>query len=101
MATETTYTDLRAKLASHLDRVTDDREVLLVRRRGARDVAIVPADELSSLMETAHLLRSPKNAERLLGALKRAVEGKASAESVASLRRSAGLDPAGSGLRGR
>ena len=101
MATETTYTDLRAKLASHLDRVTDDHEVLLVRRRGARDVAIVPADELSSLMETAHLLRSPKNAQRLLRALKRAVEGKGASESVASLRRSAGLDPAGSGLRGR
>jgi antitoxin YefM len=101
MALETTNTDLRAKLASHLDRVTDDREVLLVRRRGARDVAIVPADELSSLMETAHLLRSPKNAERLLRALKRAVEGKGASESVASLRRSAGLDPAGSGLRGR
>jgi antitoxin YefM len=60
MAVETTYTALRGKLAGFLDRVTDDREVLLVRRRGARDVAIVPADELSSLMETAHLLRSPK-----------------------------------------
>jgi antitoxin YefM len=87
MAAETTYTDLRGNLASYLDRVTDNREVLIVRRRGARDVAIVPSDELSGLMETAHLLRSPKNAQRLLRALKRAVEGKGAAESVASLRR--------------
>jgi antitoxin YefM len=32
---------------------------VVVRRRGARDVAIIAADELSSLTETAHLLRSP------------------------------------------
>jgi antitoxin YefM len=87
MAAETTYTDLRGNLASYLDQVTDNREVLIVRRRGARDVAIVPSDELSGLMETAHLLRSPKNAQRLLRALKRAVEGKGAADSVANLRR--------------
>jgi antitoxin YefM len=92
MAIETTYTALRGNLASYLDRVTDDREVVIVRRRGARDVAIVSADELSSLTETAYLLRSPKNAERLLRAQKRAVEGGGTPESVASLRRSVGLD---------
>ena len=73
MAVETTYTALRERLAGFLDQVTDDREVVIVRRRGARDVAIVPADELSSLMETAYLLRSPKNAERLLEALTQSV----------------------------
>ena len=92
MATETTYTALRQGLATFLDRVTDDREVLLVRRRGARDVAIVPADELTSLMETAHLLRSPKNAERLLRALERAANAEGATESIASLRRAVGLD---------
>jgi antitoxin YefM len=86
MAAETTYTALRGNLASYLDQVTDNREVLIVRRRGARDVAIVPSDELSGLMETAHLLRAPKNAQRLLRALKRAVEGEGAAEPVASLR---------------
>ena len=91
MATETTYTALRDNLASCLNRVVDDREVLLVRRRGARDVAIVPADELSSLMETAYLLRSPKNAERLLGALRRAENGEGKVETVEELRKSIGL----------
>jgi len=95
MATETTYTALRENLATFLDGVTNDRKVLLVRRRGARDVAIVPADELVSLMETAHLLRSPKNAQRLLRALGRAAEGDGAVETVAQLRRAVGLNAKG------
>ena len=76
MATiETTYTALRENLASYLNRITDDREVLVVKRRGAPDVAIIAADELAGLTETAYLLRSPKNAERLLSALHRAKRG--------------------------
>jgi antitoxin YefM len=92
MAVETTYTALRAGLAGFLDQVTDDREVVIVRRRGARDVAIIPADELSSLMETAHLLRSPKNAERLLESMREMERGGGKVETVDSLRRSLGLD---------
>lgn len=91
MAIETTYTALRENLASYLDEVVDDQEVLIVRRRGARDVAIVRADELAGLLETAHLLRSPKNAARLLKALRRAEHGEGTVESIESLRRSAGL----------
>jgi antitoxin YefM len=91
MATETTYTALRDNLSSCLNRVVDDREVLIVRRRGARDVAILAADELAGLMETDYLLRSPKNAERLLGALRRAENGEGRVETVEELRKSVGL----------
>ena len=35
------------------------------------DVALIPAAELAGLIETAHLLRSPKNARRLLTAVRR------------------------------
>jgi len=91
MPVETTYTALREKLAGFLDQVVDDREVVIVRRRGARDVAILPADELSSLMETAHLLRSPKNAERLLASLRELDEGGGAVVSVEELRESVGL----------
>jgi len=94
MALETTYTALREKLAGFLDQVTDDREVVIVRRRGARDVAILPADELSSLMETAHLLRSPKNAERLFEAMRELDQGKGEVMTVDELRHSVGLDKA-------
>ena len=95
VAIETTYTQLRDKLASVLDKVVEDREVVIVRRRGARDVALVPADELAGLMETAHLLRSPRNAKRLITALRRAERRNGKAEKVASLRRELGLGPAG------
>lgn len=91
MAIETTYTKLRDELATFLDKVTDDKEVVIVRRRGAKDVALVPASELSGLMETAYLLRSPKNARRLLSALKRAESGKSKPESLENLRREMGL----------
>ncbi|MGD0801255.1 MAG: type II toxin-antitoxin system Phd/YefM family antitoxin [Terracidiphilus sp.] len=63
-----------------------------VRRRGARDVAIVPADELSSLLETAYLLRSPKNAERLVEALRELEQGGGEVMTVEKLRRSVGLE---------
>lgn len=92
---ETTYTSLRERLASVLDQVANDQEVVIVRRRGAKDVALVPAEELAGLMETAHLLRSPKNARRLLTALQRAARGKRRPESAEKLRREMGLGPAG------
>jgi len=87
MAIETTYTSLRANLANVLDQVVDQHETVIVRRRGSRDVALIPARELAGLMETAHLLRSPENARRLFTALKRAGHGRGKAFSIAELRR--------------
>jgi antitoxin YefM len=89
--TETTYTNLRQSLASVLDRVANDHEVVIVRRKGDKKVAMVPADELTGLLETAHLLRSPKNAQRLLAALRRANAGKSKPESLEKFRREVGL----------
>ena len=98
MTVETTYTSLRERLASVLDQVANDQEVVIVRRRGvprgAKDVALVPAEELAGLMETAHLLRSPRNAQRLLAALERAARGKGKPQSLDKLRREIGLGAA-------
>lgn len=94
MAVETTYSRLRETLAATLDRVVDDQEVVIVRRtRGGadKDVALVPAAELAGLMETAHLLRSPKNAERLIRALRRAERREGKPQTVASLRKEVGI----------
>ena len=92
VATKTTYTEARANFARLLDQVTNDRETVIISRRGAADVALIAADELAGLMETAHLLRSPKNAARLLTALHRALEGTEPPESIADLRRELGID---------
>jgi antitoxin YefM len=77
-----------------LDQVVDDQEVVIVRRRGSPDVALIPAQELSSLMETAHLLRSPANAKRLLRALRRAERGTGRPTTVERLRREMSLGAA-------
>ena len=52
---------------------------------------MIPADELSELIETAHLLRSPKNADRLMKALRRAEQGKGKPLSPDKLRWQMGL----------
>ena len=93
MATQTTYSNARANLATLLDKVTVNREIVIINRRGAEDVAMVAASELSSLLETAHLLRSPENARRLLTALNRAKSKKLKPQPIEKLRQEMGLDP--------
>lgn len=66
-----TYSAAREKLAEIWDEVEDSREEVILRRRGHEDLALLPAHEFRSLKETAHLLRSPRNALRLLQALAR------------------------------
>jgi antitoxin YefM len=86
MAKETTYTHARANLAALCEKVTRSREPVIIHRRGAADVALVDASELRSLTETAHLLRSPKNAQRLITALLRARNQHLPAETIEKLR---------------
>ena len=92
MAIQTTYSNARENFASLLEQVASDREIVIINRRGFEDVALVTASELSSLLETAHLLRSPQNAQRLLKALQRAQAKTLKAQPVAKLRQELGLD---------
>ena len=95
MAIQTTYSSARANLAKLCDEVVDNQRIVIISRRGRHDVALISADELSGLLETVHLLRSPKNAERLLTALERARTRKPRAKSVAALRKELGLGKGG------
>lgn len=70
------YSELRANLASLMDRVCDSREPLVVTRQNARSVVIVSEQEYESMLETLHLLRSPANAARLLASIEEANAGK-------------------------
>jgi len=92
MAIETTYTLARANLAKLLDEVSENRETVVIRRRGGEDVAMIAASELASLNETAHLLKSPRNAERLLAALASARAGEGRTLTMDQLRRELGLE---------
>ena len=91
MATHTTYTQARANLAKLCDEVIANQDIVIINRQGAEDVALIAASELDSLLETAHLLRSPKNAERLLTALHRAWTQQVTPQSLTELREEIGL----------
>lgn len=92
MTTETTYTKARASFAKLCDEVASTREPVIIHRRGAEDVALVSADELAGIAETAHLLRSQRNAERLLAALARAQKQDIKPSSVEDLRKELRLE---------
>lgn len=95
---QVTYTKARENLASLLDRAVNDREVIVIERRGKQDVALIAADDLASLIETAYLLRSPLNAKRLLDALewsraqdRNSVEAKDTEQAIAQLLQELGI----------
>jgi antitoxin YefM len=92
---EISYSRARAQLAKMLDEVTENRETVVIRRRKGEAVAMIAASELSALTETAYLLRSPRNAERLLAALVRARAGEGKPMTVDQLRGELGLAPEG------
>lgn len=92
MTIQVSYSQARQELASLLDDVTSDREVVIINRRNKEPAALIAADELVSLTETAHLLRSPANASRLLEALARALKGRGQPMTVAQLRAEVGLE---------
>ena len=92
MSINLTYTQARANLAKLLDEVSLNNEVVIINRRNAENVALVSESELSSLLETAHLLRSPKNAQRLLNALSKAKDDSEPVKSLSDLKMEFGLE---------
>ena len=61
-----TYTAARANLANTMDRVCDDHEPIIITRNSQQAVVMMSLDDFKALEETSYLLRSPKNARRLL-----------------------------------
>ena len=92
MSVEISYSEARNNLASLLDRVTNDCEVAVIKRRGHEDVALINASELSSLLETDYILRSPKNAKRLMKAIARARKGGGKKITIEELRKEFGAE---------
>jgi antitoxin YefM len=87
-SSEISYTEARNNLGTLFDRVTDNKDVIIVKRDGKdKNVALIAESDLSSLIETVYLLRSPANAARLHDAIERAkkrdLEGYLDADSLA------------------
>lgn len=83
--TTASYTEARDKLASFWDETVSTREPIILERRGHESVVMLPVDEWRGVMETAHLLRSPANARRLLASLRRLEAGKGTELTAAEL----------------
>jgi antitoxin YefM len=88
----TSYSDLRSHLKDYCDEVAEGGEPLIVSRRNGRDVALVSLDELAGLEATAHLLRSPVNARRLLESLEEVRAGGGTSASIDEIARRFALD---------
>lgn len=64
-----TYSQVRSNLAKTMDKVCDDHSPIIITRKSQRSVVMISLEDYQALEETAYLLRSPKNARRLLGSV--------------------------------
>jgi antitoxin YefM len=92
-ASEITYSHARAHLSEVLDRVGYDRQIITITRRNQPDVAIIAADELSSLLESVYLLRSPANAKRLFRSMEWAKSAAAMPQTLEELKQELSIEP--------
>ena len=60
------YSEARSKLAKTMEKVCDDHSPVIITRKNSRSVVMVSLDDYAAMEETSYLLRSPKNARRLL-----------------------------------
>ncbi len=60
-----TYSDARAKLAPVIDSVVEDREPVVITKKGEKSVVMISLEDYEAMEETAYLLRSPVNAQQL------------------------------------
>jgi antitoxin YefM len=78
-----TYTSARSKLAQTMEKVCDDHAPVIITRKAARSVIMMSLDDYEALEETAYLLRSPKNARRLLESIAQLDAGKGTERELA------------------
>jgi antitoxin YefM len=77
-----TYSYTRQNFADVMDRVNDDRAPLLITRQQGKPVVMMSLDDFNALEETAYLLRSPVNAQRLIDAIAQVRSGGARSQAL-------------------
>ena len=80
--TAISYTAARENLASTMDKVCDDHAPIIITRNRDQAVVMMSLEDFESLEETAYLLKSPKNAKRILSAIAQLDAGKGVRRSV-------------------
>ena len=92
MSTQIPYIDAQVNLDQLCDRVIETGEAVIITRSDGKNVALVSEAELSSLLETLYLLRSPANATRLTTALERSKTGTIQPQAIDELYKRFGLE---------
>lgn len=77
-----TYSALRERLKTIMDKACSSHETVLVTRKSGEDMVLLSYSDYKAIEETAYLLRSPKNAKRLLESLKDSIEGEVSTHEL-------------------
>ncbi len=77
-----TYTSARGNLAKTMAKVCDDHSAVVITRKTAQPVVMMSLEDFEALEETAYLLRSPKNAQRLLGSIAELEVGRGSEKEL-------------------
>ena len=77
-----TYSTAGANLADTMDRVGEDHEPIIITRNGEQAVVMMSLEDFKALEETSYLLRSPKNARRLLESIASLESGNGQARSL-------------------
>ncbi len=70
------FSEFRNNLKSNLDRVSDDKDVVVISRTKDKNIVLLPLSEYNALMETIHLMKSENNRRRIDEALQEMSEGK-------------------------
>ncbi len=78
------YTTARNNFAETMNKVCDDHDPVIVTRSNNRSVIIMSLEDYESLSETAYLMRSPKNAERLLKSIDELNSGKGTQKELST-----------------
>jgi antitoxin YefM len=67
------YSEFRSDLKNYLDKVEDNNEILILKRKSGKGAVIISLDEYNSIMETMHLLKSKRNAYRLYESMQQSI----------------------------
>jgi antitoxin YefM len=87
----TSPTDARKGFFQLLDQVAENHQVFIINRREGENVALIAESDLTSLVETVYLLRSPANARRLLDAIAESKSGNMQPQTIEELKQELGI----------
>jgi antitoxin YefM len=88
----TSATDARKGFFQLLEQVAENHQVFIINRREGENVALIAESDLTSLVETVYLLRSPANTRRLLDAIALSKSGNMQPQSIEELKQELGID---------